>query len=203
MEITKKDKDLIKNIKYHECSPCILEFRDKHIGLILSIYNRYQNVLYQLNFTNEDFNQEINYLIFEAARTFDLRRKNIKFSSWLGERVKYFCLNKINELNKNKTVNAEPEAIIKMIDDCFNNNNRNKTSELCQYIFSILEQLSDKRILEIFKLRYFTKHPKMTWKEIGKTIIPPITNQTCLNLHNKTLLLLKEKILSKIEHDNI
>ena len=199
----KEDRLLIKSIKRDKCSPCISAIKEKHIGLVLSIYSRYGKSLSNLHFYQEDFNQEIDYIIFNSIKRFDLRYKKIKFSTWLGEQVKFFCLNKITELNKLKTISAEPETITKIIDDCFNSNNTKENDELCQYIFHLLEQIKDERILKIFKMRYFDGAKKMTWTEIGEALIPPITNQTCLNLHNKTIKFLRKKVLSKISSDAI
>jgi len=204
MEIS-NDKILIKEIKRYKCSPCISELRNRHIGLVLSVYSKYSNILNQFNFTNEDFNKEIDYLIFDSARKFDLRRKNIKFSTWLGENIRFFCLNKITEFNKNKYVNSDPDNITKLIDECLSHaDNSVENKEDCDYLFSLLEQIKDPRVMKIFTLRYFSGiKNKMTWKEIGALIVPPITNQTCINIHKKTIKFLKEKLSSKISQDKI
>lgn len=198
------DKILIKRIKNKNCSDSIQELRNRHIGLIFNIHSRYVGVLRSLNFSPHDFNDEINYLVYNSAKTFNLR-KNIKFSSWLGNQTRFLCLNKINELNKRKTVDAEPSDIIKLMDECNKNTSEDNTKqkELCEYLFSILEQLQDKRIIEIFNLRYFNgdKKKKMKWQDIGDKL--SLSAQGVINLHKKGVSILKNKLTSTKFFDKI
>ncbi len=201
MQIT--DKDLIKDIKRYQCSDCIPELKNRHIGLAMNIYGRYSNILNSFNFKIDDFKDEIDYLIYTSARNFDLRRKKIKFSTYLAEQTKYFCLNKITELKKKKSIEAEPEDIIRLMDDCFKQSNSIKKNniDMCDYLMSILEQFKDKRIIEIFKLRYFSGNKKMTYKEIGAIL--NCTNQTIKNIHDKAIIFLKNKLTNDKLFDNI
>lgn len=199
------DFDLIRNIKKESCSPCIEELRNRHIGLIISIYSKYLSVLETVNFRPSDFNDEINYIIYDSARKYDLRRKRtVKFSSYLGECVRFFCLNKITELKKNKTIETEPETLTFLMDD-YNRHYHSdniKNIESKNYIFNLLNQLKDKRIKRIFKYRYFTGNKlKLPWHVIGKKI--GITSQSCINLHNKTIDFLKKKLTSLETQDKI
>ena len=59
---------------------------------------------------------------------------------------------------------------------------------------NILNYISDKRIAKIFKLRYSEKNKKMPWSKIAKSL--KISTQTAINLHNKTLKVLKFKLKS-------
>lgn len=197
------DFSLIKDIKSKRCSLAVEELRDRHIGLIISIYNKYSNILYNLNYTNDDFNNDILYIVFESASKFDLRRKRIKFSTWLGEMVRFHCLNKIHELNKNKNISSDMETIIKIIDSQ-TSQNHNSNKDTSSFIINILEQIKDKRIIDIFNMRYFSgEKKKMTWAEIGKRMNPPKTSQTIINLHNKSLKFIKNKLLSYNYQDKI
>jgi len=64
-----------------------------------------------------------------------------------------------------------------------------------QYIFSILAQLRDPRIKEVFNLRYFkTDKKKMPWSQIGKKM--DVSTQTAINLHQRGLEILNKKINS-------
>ena len=65
-----------------------------------------------------------------------------------------------------------------------------------QYIFSILAQLKDPRIKEVFNLRYFkTDKKKMPWSEIGRKM--SVSTQTAINLHHRGLEILNKKMKSK------
>ncbi len=199
------DKILVKKIKRKNCSDSLQELKSRHMGLVYSIHGKYGGLLNSLRFTSEDFNDEINYLVYDSVKKFDLRRKNIKFSSWLAGQVRFFCLNKINELQKTKTIDSEPDDIIRIMDECNRNVSENNTNkkELCEYLFSILEQIQDKRIMEIFNLRYFSggKNNKMKWQDIGDKL--GMSAQGIINLHNKVLSMLKKKLVSTKFFDKI
>ena len=73
-----------------------------------------------------------------------------------------------------------------------------------EYIFNILNNLKDKRIPKVFKLRYFDAYKennKPTWSFIAKKI--KTSTQTAINLHNKGKKFIRKKILKqklKSEH---
>lgn len=196
------DNDLIKKIKKENCSDSIIELQNRHIGLIINIYQRYGGVLASMDYKQSDFNDEIKYLIYDSARKFDLRRR-IKFSTWLAENIRFFCLNKITELNKTKIISAEPEDMIKIMDEKLSsdNNNHKSNHEACDYIFSILNQLKDDRITKIFSYRYFDGKEKMIWKDIGEKM--GLTSQSCINIHDKAIKFLKSKLISSDSIDKI
>ena len=198
------DSYLVSKIQKNQCSDSILKLRDRHVGLVMSIYGKYSNILSKLHFIPNEFNDEINNIIFDSAKKFDLKRENIKFSTWLGEQTKYYCLNKINELNKNKSINSDPDTITRIMDECCSSESINNTKnvELCEYIFSILDQIQDKRVKEIFMLRYFNGYKnKMTWKEIADKV--GCTSQTCINLFDKNIRLIRKKLESLEIFDRI
>jgi len=200
-KIKPTDNSLVRRIKNYNCSNSIVELKDRHAGLVVNIYGKYGGVLSAMNFSPSEFHSEIHYIIYEAAKKFDLKRKDIKFSTYLGNLTRYYCLDKITELTKDKTVQAEPEDITKIIDSCYNSNDTKESKEKCDYIFSILNQMKDDRIIKIFNYRYFDGNHKMTWKEVGKEV--GLTNQSCLNLHNKAIKFLREKIKSDNLYDKV
>jgi len=64
--------------------------------------------------------------------------------------------------------------------------------ELGSHIFFILNELKDKRISSVYKLRYYSEYNKMTWSRIGKRM--GFSSQTAINLHKKGAEVLKRKI---------
>lgn len=196
------DKKIVRSIQKYECSDCIKELKERHVGLIYNIYSKYGPVLNSFNFQNADFSEEIDNIIFKSAQTFNLKKRNIKFSSFLGNHIRYFCLNKITEFNKKKTIETEPEKMTLLIDECYNNfvNNNTKDREICDYIFEILNDVKDKRIKRIFELRYFNGN-KLTFKEIGREL--NLTGQSIINLHKKGLMFLKDKLNREYISGNI
>ena len=71
-----------------------------------------------------------------------------------------------------------------------------------EYISNIIKSCSDKRVKKIFKLRYLSaSNKKMAWNKIAQKL--NISTQTAINIHNKTVKLLKNKIQSKNSFDKI
>ena len=56
------DLNLVKKIQKKQCSNSIVELRNRHIGLIVSIYGKYSSILTKLHFVPDEFNQEINHI---------------------------------------------------------------------------------------------------------------------------------------------
>jgi hypothetical protein len=199
-EIT--DEILVRNIKKKNCSDSIIELKNRHIGLVIDIYGKYGGVLTSMNYSPYEFNNEIHNIIYNSAKSYN-DKKNTKFSTYLGNMTKYYCLDKITALSKEKTINDDPDNITKIIDECSNKDNNNSllNKELCDYIMSLLNQINDDRIIKIFNYRYFDGKNKMTWKQIGKKI--GITSQSCINLHSKAVKLLKNKLTSNTLYDKV
>ena len=60
-------------------------------------------------------------------------------------------------------------------------------------ILSLIQKLKDKRINTIYKMRYFSDKKK-SWNDIAKKL--NLSTQTVINLHNKTIKILKNKLTS-------
>ena len=77
-----------------------------------------------------------------------------------------------------------------------------KNKESSDLIFDILEQIKDQRVIKIFKLRYFTdKNKKLSWHKIAEKV--DLSTQTVINIHNRYLKFLNNKMNSKNLFDKI
>ena len=64
----------------------------------------------------------------------------------------------------------------------------------------MLASLGDERIKKVYELRYFSGEEKLaTWNSIAKKL--GVSTQTAINLHEKTRVFLKNKIISKNSYD--
>ena len=61
--------------------------------------------------------------------------------------------------------------------------------------------MQDERASQIFKMRYFEDKKNVSWAKIGKKL--NISTQTAINIHNKTIDFLKNKLKSKNCFDKI
>ena len=68
---------------------------------------------------------------------------------------------------------------------------KQKVKDEASYVFEVLDRIKDKRISKIFRMRYFSGDPKMTWKKIGEKI--GVSTQTVINLHEKGKKMVKIK----------
>lgn len=188
------DSKLISNIKNDICTDdCLKELEARHSGICHQMIRKYYNSFVQKGIDPNDVTNEKNYIIYQSVLNFD-ESKNVKFSTWLGNQMRYYCLNCINK-NKNVVFFDNP-TIIDMIDKKEFKTDEDLSGEK-KYIFNLISQLKDHRIKKIFELRYFTSNNKklMSWSKIGKKL--KISTQTAINLHNKTIDFLNNKYKSK------
>tara|TARA_Y100000592_G_scaffold34468_1_gene54805 strand:+ start:2441 stop:2917 length:477 start_codon:yes stop_codon:yes gene_type:complete len=155
---------------------------------------KYEPALNATGVSIDDVIQEKDYLVYKSAMSYNPEKK-VKFNTWLGNQVRYHCLNTIN--NNNNFIKVEDSVLdflsIEENKDCSND---------IEYVFSLLSQLKDDRIKEIFSLRYFkSDKKKMPWVKIGK--IMGISTQTAINLHKRGLKILNKKISSTNNSDVI
>jgi len=194
------DKELVKRVKKDADSEAFLEICRRYENVFYRVCHKYDKRIQASGLNCEDIFEEKNTIIFHCIKTFDLRRKT-KLSTWIGNYARYLCLNSINsrqhifpsndeEINK-AIENSQPDTKISDLDSLKNNRN---------YFLNILDQIGDKRISEIIKLRYFNDK-KLIWQKIAKKV--NLSVQTCINLNAKGLKILKRKITSEEMMDTI
>jgi len=195
----KNDLELIEDVKCQNCSDAMKELEIRHSGVCFSMIKRYYNALSSTGLDPNEVAKEKHYIIYKSALNFN-PDKNIKFSTWLGNQMRYHCLNSMNK--NNSSVSMDNEKIKNIIEQKQSNEN----SKIIQkdnydYIFNILSQLKDVRIERIFQIRYFSDKKNVSWSKIAKDL--NISTQTAINLHNKSLKFLKNKLESENFQDTI
>lgn len=182
------DKELVLKIKENNCDDAVKELVGRHTPLIVKIYQKYSGYL---RHDNKDINDNKYYILYNAAISYK-PEKNMKFSSWLGTYTRYYCLNILNE--KNGFILLDSKELDYQNDKTpENSNTENQVSQ--EYIDYILNTLTDKRIKQVFKLRFFGPEEKMTWRKIAK--LTGFSSQSCINLFNRGKKILKNKIMSE------
>ena len=194
----KTDNHLVNQIKLSKCNSSLSELINRHSGICVTICQRYSQVLSAEGVSLDELKNEKDYVIYQAALSYN-NLKNIKFSSWLGNCMKYYCLNTINS-NKKKARLRERYSIYSPKEN--ESQNLIKKSEDIDYINSILSKLKDKRIWKIYSLRYSPEYRKpLSWKKISERM--GISSQTAINLHDKGRLIIKKKANSKKIVDSV
>jgi len=195
----KSDIYLVKRVQKNNCEESLKLLIDRHSPLCFKIYKKY---ISSFNIKNIDINeiyQQKDLTIYKTIMSFRSNKK-VKFSTWLGNQIRYQCLNAINK--KEDIMYLDHPELQYLIDkDTSKNDSSEKLTELRDYINSLLDQLKDARISKIFNMRYFETGSNQTWTKIGKRM--NMSTQNAINLHNKGVQILKNKLTSKDLFDKI
>ena len=190
------DNYLVERIRLNDCEKSLNELIKRHSPLCFKILKKYSSSFFANNIDMAETSMDKNLIIWNSAKSFSIH-KNVKFSTWLANQIKYFCLNSINKKAKDRLVNTEDE----ILDSLKEKQDNEPTEALFEFTGNILSQLRDRRIKTIFSLRYSHTEKKPSWSKIAKKL--DISTQTAINLHNRGLEVLRKKIGSEKFLDSI
>jgi len=184
------DLILVNRIKrYYKRDEALKELCIRHSNLYFDILHR---TLGNDFLEKADLQSDSVYFIFQAAKDFDISRK-IKFSSYLGLKIRWHCLNlnkkcakylnnNLDNINENIIIDYSPNNFLNKIDQNY-----------VKQFFRYLKNNEEKRVYKIFQLRYLrSKKKPMIWAKVAEEIA--LTEQSCINIHNRTI----KKFLNKI-----
>lgn len=189
------DSDLIKNVKTQNCSKSLIELVERHSGMCFSIGKKYASLCgLDLN----DLNDNRYWLIFNALSTYN-SDKGSKFSTWLGNQIRFFCL---NHKNKNSKIVPTEDKILEFMINENSRNRKDNKKEVIDTIKDLFYQISDPNTRDAIYYRYFyNKDRILNYSEIAEIL--NVTPQTVLNWHNKFIKLAKKKLTSCENNDII
>ncbi|HIB44216.1 MAG TPA: sigma-70 family RNA polymerase sigma factor [Nitrospina sp.] len=190
------DNYLAERISVSNCEESLTELISRHSALCFKIIKKYSGSFYVYNIDVAEASSDKNLIIWNSAKSFSAD-KNVKFSTWLANQVKYSCLNALNKKSKDRLVATEDE----ILDVLKEKISEEKTDNLFEFTNNILKQLKDKRIKQIFSMRYSTFHKKPSWCKVAKQL--NVSTQTAINLHNRGIAVLRKKITSEKFLDSI
>lgn len=187
-----KDNQLVWRVKVRRCDKSLLELINRHSPLFYKISQKYFPFAFKggSSQTVDDIIGSSESIIYESILEYKSNKK-VKYSTWLGNFVRYRCL---NYLNKNsKLVDAE-EGKLNYFFQKKSLEEYGKTSRTEDHFFvnNLIEQFKDDRMKKVFELRYFSGEKKMTWVKIGDEL--KVSAQTAINLHNKGKNIIKKKL---------
>lgn len=196
-KISPNDIDLAFKVQNHKDNESLKEIINRHTPLCLSIYNKYAQCMSVSGVSCSDLLNEKDYIIYDSVMKFK-PEKGVKLSTWIGEQVRYYCLNYVRK-NHNGIV-LSPEKIQDLAES--QDKPPDNTDITITYILELLEQLKDKRIMDIYKMRYFDKSgKKKTWTQIGNKL--GFSAEHVRNLHNRAAEFLKNKMSGSIFMDTV
>ncbi len=187
-----KDEQIVERIINDNSSEGILELRKRHKGLISAIIKKYAGAVKCSGLSFSDLESNADFLIFSAAKDFDAS-KAVKFSTWLANKVRYYCLEEISDNKKYLSEDSNTSEFL------MNNNADEVEEELSakkekiEYVNYLLDHIKDKRVRSIIKMRYLTGARKKTpFAKIAKKL--KISTQGAVDLHDDFIRFVKSKI---------
>ena len=190
------DNYLVERISIINCENSLDELIKRHSGLCFKIIKRYASTFYANNIDIIEASADKNLIIWNAAKSFKTD-KNVKFSTWLANQIKYSCLNALNKKSKDRLIATEDQIL-----DLLKEKSSEETHDnLFEFTNNILNQLKDKRIKLIFSMRYSICSKKPSWCTVAKQV--KVSTQTAINLHNRGIEILRKKMSSEKFLDSI
>ena len=190
------DNYLVERIRISNCESSLKELIKRHSALCFKIIQKYSSTFYANNIDIMEASSDKNLIIWNSAKSFSVD-KNVKFSTWLANQMKYSCLNAINRKTKDRLVTTEDE----ILDVLKNSITEDADDNLFEFADNILSQLKDIRIKKIFSMRYSSRCKKPSWCAVAEKM--KISTQTAINLHNRGIEVLRKKIKSEKFLDSI
>ena len=132
------DNYLVERIRINSCERSLEELIKRHSPLCFKILKKYSSSFFANNIDIAETSMDKNLIIWNSAKSFSIH-KNVKFSTWLANQIKYFCLNSINKKVKDRLVNTEDE----ILDALKEKQNDSPTEDLFEFTGNILSQLRD------------------------------------------------------------
>jgi RNA polymerase sigma factor (sigma-70 family) len=188
------DLELINLVKNGD-NNSIKTLIEKHSGICVDVYKKYTNLPNVSGFISDDIISSKDYIIYNSAKTYDPTRGS-KFSTWLANQTRFFCLNSINK--NNKLIPVEDEKLFSFIEEkdqrAENTFAKNGDSqEVLDIIKDTLNSLSNKKIKECISIKYFSEDGKCkSYTDVAQQM--NVTVQTIINWHNKFIKLVKQKL---------
>jgi RNA polymerase sigma factor (sigma-70 family) len=191
MEKKLTDTELIIRIKKSGCEDSLKTLIQRHSPLCFDICKKYAPALSSKGIDVNDVASEKEYLIYKSILSYNPLKKT-KFSTWLGNQMRYYCLNTLNKSRLIATEDSQLDYFINKDCDC----SSTKMQEQIDYIDNLISQLKDKRIKSIIKARYFNNPNKKTpWNKVASEV--GVSTQTAINLHAKGMNILRRKMNNK------
>lgn len=194
------DLQLVNNIKKYDCEKSLLELSERHAGICNKMIQKYCKICSDVGVSLSDLNTDKLLVVYKSAKSFKPNKK-IKFSTWLGNQIRYHCLNTLNKTSKDISMENETIKYISEKNQNIDLSKENSTQDRIEFINEILNQMGDSRTKKIFNLRYFSDNKLSPWNKIGKKM--KISTQTAINIHNKAIKFLNKKISSNFLFDKI
>lgn len=186
------DNELIDKIRAENDSEAAIILLKRHAALYTHICKRFHTAFEVTGKKIADVIEDQNYVFIKSVNSFN-PNANTKFSTWYSNNIRFHCLDLLDNKKFPITIPIDSEESISKIKELVT---YAETGDNKNYLLSMINQFNDERVKTIFNLRYFNEdNEKLSWSEIGKQL--GITAQAVINIHEKALKILKEKLTSR------
>lgn len=189
------EQDLINSAKNgdSESTKALIEM---HSGICMEVFKKYTYNLACPSFVKDDILSSKDFVIFNSIRSFDPSHGS-KFSTWLANQARYYCLNSINKNKKNIPSQADFFIENKSGEDneipidVGNKEKEEINLENLNMIKNILNSMKNEKIKKVIEKKYLSNND-ITYTDIAKEM--GVTIQTVINWHNKFIKFAKNNI---------
>ena len=126
------DKELVIKVRDSNCNTSLKTLIHKHSALCFDICKKYSNAISKNGLRVEDVTQEKEFIIYKSAMSFN-PDKGAKFSTWLGNQIRYNCLNKINKSRPHMLLEDEESDFL------IEKNDEPDFLEIKEYVLNIMK----------------------------------------------------------------
>jgi RNA polymerase sigma factor (sigma-70 family) len=189
------EQDLIEAAKNGD-SDSAKTLIEMHSGICMEVFKKYTYNSACPSFVKDDILSSKDFIIFNSIRSFDPSHGS-KFSTWLANQARYYCLNSINKNKKN--IPSQADLFIEnksgedgeMSTDLKNREKEEFKIENIDKIKNILNSLSNEKIKKVIEKKYLS-NKDATYTDIAEEM--GVTIQTVINWHNKFIKFAKNNI---------
>ena len=185
------DYSLIQKIKEEKDNNSFNELVNRHTGIYNTTVYRYLHTNNSGDYHDFISNREYNFYSFIN----DFKpEKNVKFSTFVGDRTRYLCLSKnysfdkvINEeLNEEYFTEESPDSYL-------------LDKDMHNLLLEEIENIKNKQFKEIMKLRFLSSNKILTWKEVAQKL--GVSTQLVNRTYNDNIDNFKKKFLENFKDE--
>jgi RNA polymerase sigma factor (sigma-70 family) len=160
---------------------------EMHSGIFVEMSKRYIRPDVSPHLVVDDVVSSKDYVIYKSIESFD-SSKGSKFSTWLANQTKFYCLNKINKYKKQPILTnlcAEDDFSEDPINNFSTEDKEDENKEaLLDKIRLALNLIKNQKVKNVIFKKYFSETKKpISFTEIAKEM--DVSVQTVINWHNK------------------
>ena len=167
------DEELCEKVMGENCSESFIALYERHVRLFSSISSK---IIGFAHVNHDEFISNKYNILFETVKSFNPEMK-VKFSTWLANQIRYFCLNLNNKTNR---MVLTEDATLEFLINSENSRFKNTENNLHLKVKDVLNEIQNKKIKDVIYYRYFHRDGEiLNYNEIGKIL--NVTAQTALN----------------------